>query len=90
MNSKECPIGTKIIFKPMQTKREIVLRDYGKVGRLVGVMEDWGESRPLIVLKGSTHISYASSSKLFVTWRTSWRNIELVKKNQQLLFAFME
>ena len=90
MNSKECLIGAKVIFKPIETRREVVLRDYGKVGRLVGVEDSWGGSRPLIVLEGSTHISEISSPKLFVTWRTLWKDIEIVKKNQQLLFDFME
>lgn len=90
MDNKKCLVGATIIFKPTQTHREVVLKDYGKVGKLVGVEEGWGESRPLIVLKESTHISKVSSPRLFITWRTVWRNIEVVVKNQQLLFDFME
>lgn len=86
--TKEYLIGTSIIFKPINTKREIVLKDYGKVGKIVGIMKEYGDSRPLIVLKESAHVSDVSSSELFVTWRTVWRNIELAK-NQQLLFSFM-
>ncbi len=91
MDDKKYPIGTLIVFKPIGIKREVVLKDYGKVGKLVGIVPKYsnrrGYNRLLIVLKGSTHVSNMSSSRLFVTWCTTWRNLELAK-NQQLLFDF--
>ena len=58
MAIKTYPVGTAIIFKPGQINREVVLKDYGKVGKVVGVMEGYSGSRPLIVLKESTHVMF--------------------------------
>ena len=84
---KKYPIGTRIKYiEPDPTSQ--AAKDIGKIGRIVGYHDgDW----PVIFLPESEHISRLSTSLVPASWAMGWESIEILsKKNQQLLFAFME
>lgn len=84
------PIGTKIKFIGLQSMcgyKGPVVRDIGKIGKIVGY-DKYGY--PLIFLPESMHVSRFSTPQIHVTWQTTWDSIEVLSpKNQQLLFSFM-
>ena len=74
------PIGTKIRYVPnVDNVNSEARKDIGKQGTVADH------------LYHQVIIHLPKSEKYSKTWRTLWKNIVLIpKKNQQLLFSFMD
>ena len=84
---EEYPIGTKIRYIGTYNFDFFGEPLTGMVGRVV----DFIQFYPLVYLPGAKFKSVYSTKERPATVQTSWNRIEkLVRKNQQLLFSFME
>ena len=74
------PIGAAIVYTPSECNVcSTACEDIGKQGTVIAY------------LGYQVKIHLPMSEKRSKTWRTLWKNITLLpKKNQQLLFSFME
>lgn len=81
MATKKYPIGTTVIFMAKKDMCSQAQQDDGKVGEVIE-SDPWGVRIFLLESVKGKGCGY---------WHTSWENIRpVVKKNQQLLFSFME
>lgn len=79
------PVGTKIKYIGSSVWDDT--GDKGKIGTIVNFHHEF----PIIFLPESNHVSSFSTPEIPASWETGWDSIEVLpKKNQQLLFAFME
>ncbi len=80
---KKYPIGTKIIYKPLDVRftSAKALEDIGEQGTVVG---EASMGNVMIFLPGSTK----KKNRQGYTWNTRWENIKPIGQ-QQLLFNFM-
>ena len=73
------PIGAEIRYTPIEDVNRDACKDIGNQGTVV----EHDGNRVRIYLP--------TSAKWSKTWRTQWKNITpVIKKNQQLLFSFMD
>jgi len=83
MATKKYPVGTQVVFIANPDMCYEARQDDGKVGEIVG---ESSLTNAIVFLPDS--VKTCGKPK---TWYTRWENVKpLVRKNQQLLFAFME
>ena len=81
------PTGTKVKYIGYSNQNSEIAKDVGKVGKIVGT--HW--NNPIIFLPESKHISNYSTEQMPASWETGWDYLEILpRKNEQLLFAFMD
>ena len=81
---KKYPIGTNVRYIGSEFARKRGGCDIGMRGKIVGYVCDY----PLIFLPDSAHISGFSTHQVPVTWQVGWDSLEMLAKNEQLLFDF--
>ena len=76
------PIGSRIRYVPNTNDvNDMARKDIGKQGTVIEYSN----------LNYMVKIHLPTSEKRSKTWRTLWKNIKpVIKKNQQLLFSFMD
>ena len=83
MATKKYPIGTKVVFIANADMCYEARQDGGKIGKIVGE----GAIDSAVVYLPDSVKNWGRHK----TWYTNWKNVKpLVKKNEQLLFAFMD
>ena len=87
MDDKTYPIGTKIKYIGTYNCDFGGENLTGMVGKIVGIVKNF----PLVYLPEAKFKSSFSTKERPATVQTSWCRIEkLARKNQQLLFSFMD